>query len=157
MPITARTSAPMGTLASTPACTLSSPAAQTTGRRHPGLHLPATALALLCVGLLAACSSMPPPPTEQLAVSNAAVASATSAGAAELAAADLRTARDKLARANAAVATDDNARALTLAQQAQVDARLAEVKARAIKAQKAAAELGEGNRVLREEMERKAK
>ena len=66
-------------------------------------------------------------------------------------------ARDKLARANAAVATDDNARALTLAQQAQVDARLAEVKARAIKAQKAAAELGEGNRVLREEMERKAK
>lgn len=152
MPITTRTPAPLGTPAHT-------------GTRHahlvrhatPGPHHLVTALTLLGVGLLAACSSMPPPPTEQLAVSSAAVASAASAGATELAAAELRTARDKLARANAAVATDDNARALTLAQQAQVDARLAEVKTRAIKAQKAAAELGEGNRVLREEMERKAK
>ena len=155
MPITTRTAAPLGT----PSHTGSRHAHLVRLARHatPGLHHLVTALTLLGVGLLAACSSMPPPPTEQLAVSNAAVASAASAGATELAAAELRTARDKLARANAAVATDDNARALTLAQQAQVDARLAEVKTRAIKAQKAAAELGEGNRVLREEMERKAK
>ena len=113
-------------------------------------------LGLLACTLLAACASTPPP-TEQLAVSTAAVASATSAGAQEMANAELTMARDKLARANAAVAADHNDRALLLAQQAQVDARLAEVKARSVKAQKAATEVGEGNRVLSEEMNRSTK
>lgn len=114
------------------------------------------AAGLLATLWLAACAGMPPP-TEQLAVSTAAVASATTAGAPELAAGDLRTARDKLDRANAAVAADHNERALVLASEAQVDARLAEVKARSAKAQKAAAEVREGNRVLTEEMNRTAK
>ncbi len=111
------------------------------------------AISLMGGGLLTACAGMPPP-TEQLAVSTAAVASATSAGAPELASAELSTARDKLARANAAVAADQNERALQLARESQVDARLAEVKARAAKAQTAANELSESNRVLRVEIER---
>ena len=115
-----------------------------------------TAMSLLACALLAACASTPPP-TEQLAVSTAALASATGAGALELAPAELSMARDKLNRANVAVTAEQNERALLLAQQAQVDARLAEVKARSVKAQKAAAEVGEGNRVLNEEMNRGTK
>jgi hypothetical protein len=150
MPITVRTCA--STYPGT-----SAPKGAPASHHTPTVRHLVSALALLGVGLLGACASTPPPPTEQLAVSNAAVVSATGAGATELAPTELRTARDKLARANAAVVSDDNASALTLAQQAQVDARLAEAKSRAIKAQKAASELGEGNRVLREEMERNAK
>jgi hypothetical protein len=45
-------------------------------------------------------------------------------------------------------------RALMLAEAAQVDARLAEAKARSTQAGKAATELREGNRVLRQEIER---
>jgi len=43
-----------------------------------------------------------------------------------------------------------------LAEAAQVDARLAEAKARNVQAAKAATELREGNRVLRQELDRAA-
>lgn len=120
--------------------------------RRPWLPM---SLLLVSVGL-AACAGMPPP-TEQMALSSAAVAHATSAGAAEHAPADLRTANDKLALARAAMAAEHHERALELAEQVQADARLAEVKTRSAKAQKTAREMGEGNRVLREELERVAK
>jgi Domain of unknown function (DUF4398) len=67
----------------------------------------------------------------------------------------LRMARAKLERAQAALAEKDNERALQLAQQSELDARLAEAKSRAGKARKTAEELQESNRVLREEMSRK--
>jgi len=105
--------------------------------------------------LLAACASTPPP-TAQVAVSTAAVAHATAAGAPALAPMEMRSARDKLDRANAAMASKDYDRALTLAQEAQVDAQLAEAKAESNKAGKAAAELQEASRVLSEEMARKS-
>lgn len=104
--------------------------------------------------LLAACASTPPP-KEQLAVAQAAVANATSAGAPQWAPAELRTAQDKLARAQSAMVAKDNAQALTLAQEASVDAQLAASVTRAAKAQKAADEVQEANRVLREEISRK--
>jgi hypothetical protein len=63
-------------------------------------------------------------------------------------------ARDKLARANASMVEEKYERALMLAEAAQVDARLAEAKARSTQAGKAATELREGNRVLRQEIER---
>lgn len=106
---------------------------------------------------LAGCASSPPAPTEQLAVSTAAVEQAVSAGAPELAPAEFRAAREKLDRAHAAMATKDYAQARMLAEQAQADAQLAITKTRSVKAQKAAASLEEGRRVLREEIERKAK
>lgn len=116
-------------------------------------------LALLGAGaalLIGACASTPPP-TEQVAVSRAAIAHAVGAGGVELAPVEMTLARQKLDRANAAMATQDYPLALTLAQQAQVDAQLAEAKAHAAKARKAAEELQESSRVLREEMARKAK
>jgi hypothetical protein len=63
-------------------------------------------------------------------------------------------ARDKMNRANQAVASKDNDSALTLAQQAQVDAQVAEAKAEAVKARKSAVALQEAGRALREEMAR---
>ena len=118
------------------------------------LGLPALAVG---AALLAAACASAPPPTDQLAVSTAAVASAVSAGSGQFAAADLKMARDKLDRANLAMTANDHVLARSLAEEAQVDARLAEARANSAKAQKAADELQEGRRILREEMDRKAK
>jgi len=118
-------------------------------------RLPALAVLLgVAAALLGACASTPPP-TAQLAVSNAALANAVSAGAPELAADDLRTARGKLDRANVAMLAKDYDQARNLAREAEVDAQLAATRARSAKAQKAAEALQEGSRVLREEIGRK--
>lgn len=119
--------------------------------RSIGLKAVPGALVLLA---LAACASTPPPSAE-LALSSAALTRADGAGAAELAPAELRIARAKLERAQAALAAKDHEQALQMAQQSELDARLAEVKSRAAKARKTADELLESNRVLREEMGRK--
>ena len=117
---------------------------------------PRTRHASLAAAVLAlsACASAPVP-TEQLAVTTAAVATAVSVGGQELAPTEMSAARDKLVRAHLAVAAKDNEQALRLAQQAQVDAQLAGSKAESMKARKAEAELQEAARVLREEMARK--
>jgi Domain of unknown function (DUF4398) len=113
-------------------------------------------VALGSVFFFAACASVPAP-TEQMAVSTAAVANAVSAGGPEWAAADMRMAREKLDRANAAMTTKDYASARTWAHEAQVDAQVAAARARSNKAQKAADVMQEDSRVLREELDRKAK
>jgi membrane-associated HD superfamily phosphohydrolase len=104
--------------------------------------------------VLSGCASTPAP-TEQIALSKAAVASATSAGAGEYAPVEMKSAADKLTAAQRAFSDKDYERARQLAEQAQVDAKLAESTAQAAKAQKAITESQEGNRVLREEMNRK--
>lgn len=106
--------------------------------------------------LMAACAGVPAP-TEQMAVSTAAVTRAAGAGGTETAPAEMQMARDKLERAKLAMTKEDYDRARGLAEEAQVDAQLAEAKARSGKAGKAAAELQEGIRVLREELNRKNK
>jgi len=105
---------------------------------------------------MAGCASVPAP-TEQLAVSKAAVANAVGAGGTEFAPAEMRTAQEKLDRANQAMAAKDYERARWLAEQAQVDAQVAVAKARSAKAQKAAYALQEDSRVLREELNRKSR
>jgi len=113
-----------------------------------GLTLVAAVLAL------GACATSVPPPTSQMAVANAALAHAVGAGSAELAPVEMAMARDKMSRANLALAAEKNEEALALAQQAQLDAQLAEAKAEAVKARKSAVALQEANRALREEMAR---
>lgn len=111
--------------------------------------------ATLCsAGLMAACASIPPP-TEQMAVSTAALTSANAAGAGQWAPMELRSAQDKLDRARLAMNDKNYEQALWLAQDAQVQAQLAEKKAGAGKAGKAADELREASRVLSEELRRK--
>lgn len=102
---------------------------------------------------MAGCASIPAP-TEQLAVSKVAVSNANSAGGNQYAMAEMRSAQDKLDRAIQAMTAEEYAQALTLAEQAQVDAKLAETKARSAKAQLAASSAQEGSNVLRKEIDR---
>jgi hypothetical protein len=117
-------------------------------------HLLAWAGSSALLGLVG-CATSSGAPTEQMAVSSAAVAAAVSAGSPEWAAPQMRAARDKLDQAQAALAAKDHSRALMLAHEAQADAQLATATARANKAQKSANDLQESNRVLREEIARK--
>jgi len=103
---------------------------------------------------LAACASQKTPAVADVAVSRSAVESATSAGAAELAPDEMQSARDKLMRANQALAAKDYRTAQDLATQASADAKLAQSKANSAKATNAANELQESIRVLREELAR---
>lgn len=114
-----------------------------------------TVVALVAAMLQVACASFPPP-NEQLAVASAAVESAARAGATELAPTEMAIARDKLARANASMVETKFERAKMLAEAAQVDARLAETRARSATAAKAALAVREDNRVLRQEIQRGA-
>jgi hypothetical protein len=115
-----------------------------------------TAAGTLLVGTLwmTGCATTPPP-TAQLAVAASAITHAAAAGAAETAPVEMGQARDKLTRANAALAAKDNDTALALAQQAALDAQLAEAKGEAARSRKASEALGEAGRALREEMSRK--
>jgi hypothetical protein len=103
---------------------------------------------------LAACASDKAPATADVAVSRAAVANATSAGAADLAPAEMQSAREKLMRANQALAAKDYKSAQDLATQASADAQLAQSKANSAKATTAADELQQNIRLLREELNR---
>ena len=116
---------------------------------------------IACAGAvfaLAACTSpQKAPATADVAVSKNAVENAVSAGAAELAPAEINAARDKMVRANAALAARDYTLARDLATQAQADAKLAQSKASSAKANAAADALNNDLRVLREEVERAGK
>jgi Domain of unknown function (DUF4398) len=103
---------------------------------------------------LGACAS-PQPPTAQISASAAAVAHAAGSGGNEFAPQEMQSARTKQRRAEAAVAAKDYPMAIALAREAQVDAQLAEAKAESTKARQAADAAREGNRVLREEIQRK--
>ena len=103
---------------------------------------------------LAACASDKAPATADVAVSRAAVANATSAGAADLAPVEMQSAREKLMRANQALAAKDYKTAQDLATQASADAQLAQSKANSAKATSAADELQQNIRMLRDEVNR---
>ena len=125
-----------------------------TARTRPAAGLLCAVVAMLALG---ACASQKTPATADVAVSRAAVENATSAGAAELAPAEMQSARDKLMRANQALAAKDYGVARELANQASVDAKLAQSKANSAKATSAADELQQSIRVLREELDRNSK
>lgn len=103
---------------------------------------------------LAGCASAPPP-TTQMAVAEAAVLSANTASTSEGAPRELQIAVDKLAGARQAVARKDFERARQLADEAQVDAQLAELHAQSARSRKAAQESQDAARVLSEEINRK--
>ena len=100
------------------------------------------------------CSSLKTPATADVAVSKAAVDNAAGAGGMEYAPVEMTSAREKLVRANKAMADKDYKLARDLAAQAQVDAKLAQSKANSTKAQIAADALQDDIRVLRDELDR---
>ncbi|HEY5264776.1 MAG TPA: DUF4398 domain-containing protein [Steroidobacteraceae bacterium] len=110
------------------------------------------ACAAILLGL-AACASTPIP-NEKIAVAKSSVERAERAGAPELAPVEMSTARDKLARAEKAVADHDAKPATLLAEQADVDAQLAEATAQQHRSHKAATEFDASMQALRQESQR---
>ncbi|HEX5338369.1 MAG TPA: DUF4398 domain-containing protein [Gallionella sp.] len=115
---------------------------------------------IAALALIAGCASTHPAvpaPTEQLAVSRAAISTANSAGGSEYAPIQFKSALEKMADAERAMGEKNYVRARLLAEQAQVDAELASAAAGAAKAKKSADAVNEDNRVLRNEIDRNAK
>ena len=108
------------------------------------------ALAAVVPLLLVACSSTPPPVAE-ISAAQTAVTAAEQTDAARHAPADLDRARDKVLRAQAAMQEEYNEQARRLAEQALVDARLAEAKSRADVARQNADQVQAGINRLRSE------
>jgi hypothetical protein len=112
----------------------------------------ATACAAVALGL-AACASTPIP-NEKIAVAKVSVQRAEQAGAPELAPVEMAAARDKLARAEKAAVDREGQPATRLAEQADVDAQLAEATARQQRSHKAAMEFDANMRALSSESNR---
>ncbi|AZC35564.1 DUF4398 domain-containing protein [Pseudomonas chlororaphis] len=112
-----------------------------------GLKLAALALGSSLV--LAGCAGNPP--SEQYAVTQSAVNSAVSAGGTEFAAVEMKSAQDKLQQAELAMHDKNYDEARRLAEQAEWDARVAERKAQAAKAEQALKDSQKGVQELRQE------
>jgi Domain of unknown function (DUF4398) len=98
----------------------------------------------------AACATTPIP-NEKIAVAKSSLQHAEQSGAPELAPVEMAQARDKLSRAEKAVADHDAQPATELAEQANVDAQLAEATAQEKKSRKAAMEFDASMQALRQE------
>jgi hypothetical protein len=103
--------------------------------------------------MLVGCASTPP--TEKVAVARAAIADAVAAGANELAPLELKTAQDKSEKMTLAMQAKRFDQAGSLAEQVQADAKLAETKSRAAKADKTARDMEQGISILRRETQPK--
>jgi len=106
---------------------------------------------VLILAFLGSCASTQPP-IDQLARSQAAINQAEQVGARDYAPLEIREAKKKLERARELVDKKQYKRAILLADQAEVDAELAEAKTLSGKAQKAVNELRESIKILREEI-----
>jgi hypothetical protein len=104
---------------------------------------------------LAACASVPPP-TEQLAASRAAIESAEVAGANKTAPVEIAQAREKFTAAQLAVNKGENEHARRFAQEALVDAQLAQAKASTARSREGLEQADGALRSLREESSRPA-
>lgn len=115
------------------------------------LSLSKNAAALTAVILgLSACATNPAA-DEKIAVAKASIQSAEQAGAPQAAPVELSAARDKLARAEKANADHNTKPATELAEQANIDAQVAEASAQQQRSHKAAVEFDASLQTLREE------
>jgi len=101
---------------------------------------------------LAACANEVPAPTEQVTLSSSIIRDAESAGAVQHSPVELNMAREKLEGARREMQDGDNESARRLAEQAEVDARVANLRARTASAREAAAAVQSGIDTLRREM-----
>lgn len=118
-------------------------------------HFRGLKLAALVLGsslMLAGCAGKAP--TEQYAVTQSAVNDAVSAGGTEFAAVEMKTAQDKFKQAEIAMHDKQYDQARLLAEQAEWDARVAERKAQAMKAEQTLKDSQQGVQELRQESQR---
>jgi Domain of unknown function (DUF4398) len=110
-----------------------------------------------CAGLYAmialstATYASSPIPNEKIAVAKSSLQRAEQSGAPEFAPVEMAAARDKLSRAEKALADHNKQSATQLAEQADADAQLAEATAQWHKSHKAAMEFDASMRALRQE------
>ena len=120
----------------------------------------ATASAVLPVVLLlglSGCATVPAPPVEQMAVSRSAVERVSSSpNVADAAPVEMQQARQKLERAQRAMNDKDYALARRMAEEAEVDARVAEARTSSARGERAMKEVQESIRALQEEINRRA-
>lgn len=120
----------------------------------------AIASAVVPVALLigvSGCSTVPAPPLEQMAVSRSAVERVSSSpNVADAAPVEMQLARQKLERAQRAMNDKDFALARRLAEEAEVDARVAEARASSARGERALKEVQDSVRALQEELNRRA-
>ncbi|MGA2562818.1 MAG: DUF4398 domain-containing protein [Steroidobacteraceae bacterium] len=110
--------------------------------------------ALICLSGISGCATTRMP-TDHFALAQASIERAEQAGATELAPVELQAARDKLAAAKASPHNSAGAiAAARLADEAQVDGRLAEASAQAARSRRAANELDRSLDALRAETNR---
>ncbi len=124
----------------------------TTASTRRNVRLGATLLAVSAAFFLGGCATKGIAPVAELATARSSITQAEAAGAGNLSPVELLSARDKLVRAEAAVGTEQFSQARRLAEEAAVDAELAERKARAERSRKAATELQRSNAVLQREI-----
>jgi septal ring factor EnvC (AmiA/AmiB activator) len=111
-----------------------------------GICLVAGALAL------SACASNVPAPTEQVTLSDNIIRNAEEAGAVQHSPVELNMARDKLEGARREMQDENHEKALRLAEEAEVDARLAELKSRTATTKEAVAAVQSSIDTLRREL-----
>lgn len=112
-------------------------------------------LSMACGTIAVAACASTPPPTGEIAAARATVVHVEPA-AARYAPQQLRTAQSKLQQAQTAMANEDHERARRLAQQAEVDARLAWSVAESEQARDALAEVQRSIETLKQELHRRA-
>jgi len=110
---------------------------------------------VLCASL--GCANSRDPATRDLGKAEVSVQSAERAPATETTGLEMKLARDKLERAKAAMADKDYEKADRLAEEANVDAELARVKAESEAAQNSASELEAAIQTVRGEAQRGAR
>ena len=120
-------------------------------RMRPLTLIKGIAACTAIVAALAACASSNPLADEKIAVAKASVQRAEGSGAPELAPVELAAARDKLTRAEQANTARNLLPATQLAEQANVDAELAEATAQQQRSHKAAMEFDTSMETLRQE------
>ncbi len=119
---------------------------------RPHRHLGAAVVAVSAAFFLGGCATKGVAPVAELATARSSITQAEAAGAGNLSPVELLAARDKLVKAQAAVNSEQFSQARRLAEEATVDAELAERKARAERSRKAATELQRSNTVLQQEV-----
>jgi hypothetical protein len=117
-------------------------------------YLKSTGAVIAFSFIVAAAYASNPVPDETIAVAKVAVQRAEQAGAPQAAPVELASARDKLARAEKANADRHAKPAIALADQAIIDAQVAEAMAQKERAAKAAAEFDASMATLRQESNR---
>ena len=128
---------------------------QESTRTRLSRHVRLAASLALTAAFLGACASAPPaPPNNALTAARQAIAQAEQADAQQFAAAELDDSRDRLKRAERAVAAENMILAEQLAQESRISAELAFARTESAKATEINREMSRSAEALRDEMRR---